>query len=106
MLKFLFRRKAQLNVTDSQRRRAGHLACTSRHAEGIKSLAKVGVELDVKGKFGRMPVHFAASSSSNECIEYLLGMQKQKHMDINVAISMWRTTTAGLRFYGQRDLGR
>ncbi|UKZ68738.1 uncharacterized protein TrAtP1_009760 [Trichoderma atroviride] len=83
MLKFLIRRKAQLNVTDSQRRRAVHLACTSQHASGIKLLVEAGAEVDVKDSFGRMPIHFAASSPSNSCVEYLL--ETQKHMDINAA---------------------
>lgn len=83
MLKFLIRRKAQLDVMDSQRRRAVHLACTSHHADGIKLLVEAGAEVDVKDMFGRMPFHFAASSPSNSCVEYLL--ETQKHMDINVA---------------------
>lgn len=60
-----------------------HFACASRHADGIKLLAEAGAEVDVKDKLGRMPVHFAASSPSNSCIEYLLDMHK--HVDINVA---------------------
>ncbi|KAL7919235.1 putative ankyrin repeat protein [Trichoderma austrokoningii] len=83
MLKFLIRRKAQLNVTDSQRRRAVHFACTSQHADGIKSLVEAGAEIDVNDMFGRMPIHFAASSPSNSCLEYLL--ETQKHVDINAA---------------------
>lgn len=83
MLKFLVRRKAQLNVTDIQGRRAVHLACTSRHADGIKSLAEAGAEVDVKDKFGRMPIHFAASVPSNSCFEYLLNTHK--HMNIDAA---------------------
>lgn len=83
MLKFLIQRKAQLNVTDSQGRRAVHLASTSYHADGIKLLVEAGAEFDVKDKFGRMPIHFAASSPSNSCVEYLL--ETQKHMDINTA---------------------
>lgn len=83
MLKFLIRRKAQLNVTDRQGRRAVHLACTSRHADGIETLVEAGAEVDVKDKFGRMPIHFAASSSSNNCVEYLL--DAHKHTDINAA---------------------
>ncbi|KAH6603971.1 hypothetical protein Trco_007417 [Trichoderma cornu-damae] len=83
MLKFLIRRKAQLNVTDSQGRRAVHLACTSRRDGGIKCLFKAGAEVDIKDKFGRMPIHFAASSPSDNCIKYLLEMNK--HTDINAA---------------------
>lgn len=83
MLKFLIRRKAQLNVTDRQGRRAVHLACTSRHADGIKSLAEADAEVDVKDRFGRMPIHFAASSSSDSCVEYLL--DTHKHTNINAA---------------------
>lgn len=83
MLKFLIRRKAHLNVTDSQGRRAVHLACTSQHAGGIKSLVEAGAEVDVKDKFGRTPIHFAASSPSNSCVEYLL--DTHKHIEINAA---------------------
>ncbi|KAM0513489.1 hypothetical protein ACHAPE_007751 [Trichoderma viride] len=83
MLKFLIRRKAQLNVADRQGRRAVHLACTSRHADGIKLLVEAGAEVGVKDKFGRMPIHFAASVPSNSCVEYLL--DTHKHTDINAA---------------------
>ncbi|KAK1236937.1 hypothetical protein MKX08_007885 [Trichoderma sp. CBMAI-0020] len=98
MLKFLIRRKAQLNVMDSQGRRAVHLACISHHAGGIKLLVEAGAEVDVKDKFSRMPLHFAASSPSNSCFEYLLETQKQ--MDINLADNDGWTP----HFYGQRDL--
>ncbi|RYP78211.1 hypothetical protein DL771_000688 [Monosporascus sp. 5C6A] len=83
MLKFLIRRKAQLNVADSQGRRAVHLACTSSYDSGIKTLVEAGAEIDVKDKFGRMPIHFAASSSYENCIEYIL--DKFKDTDVNVA---------------------
>ncbi|KAL6887054.1 putative ankyrin repeat protein [Trichoderma evansii] len=83
MLKFLIRRKAQLDVTDSQGRRAVHFACAMWYAGGIKLLVEAGAEVDVKDMFGRMPIHFAASASSNNCIEYLLDMYK--HVDINTA---------------------
>ncbi|RYP16723.1 hypothetical protein DL765_004959 [Monosporascus sp. GIB2] len=83
MLKFLIRRKAQLNVTDSQGRRAVHLACTSSHDGGIKALVEAGAEIDVKDKFGRMPIHFAASSPCDKCIEYIL--DKFKDADVSVA---------------------
>ncbi|KAF3063565.1 Ankyrin-3 [Daldinia childiae] len=71
MLKFLIRRKAQLNVSDDQGRRAVHFACMSWKDDGIKALTKAGAEIGVKDKFGRMPIHFAASSPSKECFEYL-----------------------------------
>jgi ankyrin repeat protein len=83
MLRFLIRRKAQLNVTDRQGRSAMHLACTSEYASGIIYLAEAGAEVDMIDKFGRMPIHFAASSLSNSCIKYLL--DTYKHMNINAA---------------------
>lgn len=42
MLKFLIRRKAQLNVAGSQGRRAVHLACKSWWDDGIKALVDAG----------------------------------------------------------------
>ncbi|RYP51143.1 hypothetical protein DL768_003490 [Monosporascus sp. mg162] len=83
MLKFLIRRKAQLNVTDGQGRRAVYLACTSSYDGGIKALVEAGAEIDVKDKFGRMPIHFAASSPRDKCIGYIL--DKFKDTDVSVA---------------------
>ncbi|KAI1370783.1 putative ankyrin repeat protein [Hypoxylon crocopeplum] len=72
MLKFLIRRRAQLNVADGQGRRAVHLACTSLHDDGIKALIDAGADIDVGDKFGRKPIHFAASSPHDDCISFLL----------------------------------
>lgn len=83
MLKFLIRRKAKLNVADSQGRRAVHLACTSPYDNGIRCLVEAGAEVDIKDKFGRMPIHFAASSPLDYCTSYLLEIGNQT--DVNVA---------------------
>ncbi|KAI2472567.1 putative ankyrin repeat protein [Annulohypoxylon bovei var. microspora] len=82
-LKFLIRHKAQVNVADSQGRRAIHFVSSWTEDDGIKVLAEAGAELDVKDKFGRMPIHFAASSSTENCMMYLL--DKLKDTDVNVA---------------------
>ncbi|KAI0119519.1 putative ankyrin repeat protein [Daldinia grandis] len=82
MLKFLIQRKAQLNVTDRQGRRAVHLACMSWSDESIKALVKAGAEVDVKDKFGRMPIHFAASSPNDKCFKYMFDYLKVT--DVNV----------------------
>jgi ankyrin repeat protein len=58
-----------------------HFACTSRYDDGIKTLVEAGAEVDVKDKFGRMPIHFAASAVLNRCFEYLLETQKQMNID-------------------------
>jgi ankyrin repeat protein len=72
MLKFLIRRKAQVNVADSQGRRAVHFACTAQYDDGIKALADAGADIDVGDKFGRKPIHFAASAPYKNCVEFLL----------------------------------
>lgn len=82
ILKFLIRRKAQLNVADSQGRRAVHLACRSYDHEAIKVLVEAGAEMNAKDKFGRMPIHFAASALTNACASYLL---EKFQMDVHVS---------------------
>ncbi|KAF7554349.1 hypothetical protein G7Z17_g2957 [Cylindrodendrum hubeiense] len=82
MLRFLIRRKAQLNVEDSQGRRAVHLACTSLDDGGIRALVAAGAEINATDKFGRMPIHFAASVSHDECFRYLL--DKFPEIDVNL----------------------
>ncbi|KAI8966064.1 putative ankyrin repeat protein [Daldinia sp. FL1419] len=82
ILKFLIRRGAQLNVADSQGRRAVHFVCLSWTDDAIKALVKAGAEIDVKDKFGRTPLHFAAASPGDQCFHYLLN--HVKNIDINV----------------------
>ncbi|TAQ90941.1 hypothetical protein B7494_g700 [Chlorociboria aeruginascens] len=89
LLKFLIRRNAQLDVTDSQGRRAVHLACTSGYKEGIEALVEAGAEIDVEDKLGRRPIHFAAAATAaaaprlDSCFSYL--SDKFKDTDIDVA---------------------
>ncbi|KAI0099851.1 putative ankyrin repeat protein [Nemania sp. FL0031] len=84
ILKFLIRRKAELNVADRYGRRALHFACTSQHNSGIKALLDAGADINVRDKCGRMPIHFAASTLHDNCIEFLLDRYKDMDM-VNVA---------------------
>jgi ankyrin repeat protein len=81
VLKFLIRRKAQLNVADSQGRRAVHLVSTAATVAGTKALVAAGADINVRDKFGRLPIHFAASSPSQDSLFYLL--DKFPDMDID-----------------------
>jgi ankyrin repeat protein len=83
ILKFLIRRKAQLDVADSQGRRAVHLACASWGSEPIRVLVEAGAETDVRDALGRKPIHFAASAMTFRCLTYL--MDEVKDTDINEA---------------------
>ncbi len=62
ILKFLIRRNAQLNVADSQGRRAVHVLAGPRYAAAMGTLVKAGAEIDAKDALGRRPIHFAASN--------------------------------------------
>ncbi|KAI5924974.1 putative ankyrin repeat protein [Camillea tinctor] len=85
MLKFLIRRKAQLDVADSQGLRAVHYVCTLRCDDGIKALVEAGADIDAEDKFGRKPIHFAVSTPSNDdCINLLLDRSKTTDI-VNVA---------------------
>lgn len=81
VLKFLIRRNAQLNVADSQGRTAAHFACAASYSDGIKALVEAGAAI-YEDKFGRLPIHFAASARSPNCFMYLL--DKFPDTDINV----------------------
>lgn len=83
ILKFLIRRKAQLDVSDSQGRRAVHVACKSWYDDGIEALVEAGADVHVKDDFGRMPIHFAASSTYEDCLVYL--MNRFTGIEIDVA---------------------
>ncbi|KAI1128725.1 putative ankyrin repeat protein [Nemania abortiva] len=76
LLKFLIRRKVELNVADNQGRRAVHFASTSTNEEGIKILCDAGADIIVEDKLGRKPIHFAASTLSDGCVTYLLNRFK------------------------------
>ncbi|KAL6790887.1 putative ankyrin repeat protein [Trichoderma sp. SZMC 28012] len=86
VIKFLIRRKAEVNVADSQGRTALHFACVSASLEHIKVLVMAGANVDSKDKFGRLPMHFAAGTDSTDSpyiVAYLLN--HYEGMDINVA---------------------
>lgn len=73
----------QLDVADSQGRRAVHLACTAWGNAALKALAKAGADLDVEDALGRKPLHFAASRPDGRCFDYLL--RRLENVDINEA---------------------
>jgi ankyrin repeat protein len=83
VLKFLVQHNADLNVADSQGRRAVHIASASWWDDAVKALAKAGAETDVRDALGRKPIHFAASASWSDCFEYLV--DKHPDSDINEA---------------------
>lgn len=80
VLKFLIRRKAQLNVADKQGRRAVHIACGAFYDRAIKALVDAGADINAKDKFGRLPIHFAASAAYDDALLYLLN----KFEDIDI----------------------
>jgi ankyrin repeat protein len=81
LLKFLIRRKAQVDVADSQGRRAVHVASASMWDVAIKVLVRAGADIDVEDAMGRKPIHFAASSGCDDTLNYL--MATFKATDIN-----------------------
>jgi ankyrin repeat protein len=83
MLEFLIRRKALLDVADSQGRRAVHVASASWWDNAIKLLVEAGANMDVVDALGRKPIHFAASSPWSDCFEYLVDTYPD--MDLNEA---------------------
>ncbi|OPB38934.1 putative ankyrin repeat protein [Trichoderma guizhouense] len=82
IMKFLIRRKAEVNVSDSQGRTALHIACLFSPMECIKALVEAGANVDTKDKFGRLPIHLAAGTDLIDAVAYLL--DQYKGMDINV----------------------
>ncbi|KAL6690544.1 putative ankyrin repeat protein [Trichoderma pleuroticola] len=82
MIKFLIRRKANINLTDSQGRTALHIACVSSPMECVSALVAAGANVNTRDKCGRLPIHFAAGMDSTEVVAYLL--DQHKDVDINV----------------------
>lgn len=80
-LKLLIRRKARLDMADDQRRRAVHVAAASLWKDGLSALVRAGVDINVRDKLGRLPIHFAASVSNQGNLEYLLG--RFEDIDVN-----------------------
>ncbi|KAH8659968.1 putative ankyrin repeat protein [Xylariales sp. PMI_506] len=72
LLRFLVRRKANLELADDQGRRAVHLAATSIWDNGLRILVEAGADPQARDKFGRTPLHFAASSSWYDTAQYLM----------------------------------
>ncbi|KAH6999463.1 ankyrin repeat protein [Ilyonectria destructans] len=69
-IKFLIRRKANLEVADDQGRRAVHIAAMRvghPHVQFsvLQTLLDAKADGRVKDRFGRRPIHFAAASSNN-----------------------------------------
>ncbi|KAL6411623.1 ankyrin repeat protein [Ilyonectria robusta] len=69
-LKFLIRRKANLDVADDQGRRAVHIAAMLQgppraRFSVLETLLNAGADGRAKDRFGRKPIHFAAASSTN-----------------------------------------
>jgi ankyrin repeat protein len=83
VLNFLIQRNANLNVADSQGRRAVHVASASWWDDAIRLLTKAGAETDVRDALGRKPIHFAASASFYNSFAYLV--DKIPDVDINEA---------------------
>jgi ankyrin repeat protein len=83
VLNFLIQRKANLNVADSQGRRAVHVASASWWDDALRLLAKAGAETDVRDALGRKPIHFAASASWDDSFAYLV--DEYPDADINEA---------------------
>ncbi|KAK4244200.1 hypothetical protein C7999DRAFT_44090 [Corynascus novoguineensis] len=81
ILRFLIRRKARLDVADSQGRRAVHIASTIYKPYALQALVAAGAEIDVRDGLGRKPIHFASSSSDGTCFQFL--MDTFKEIDIN-----------------------
>ncbi|KAI0172712.1 ankyrin repeat-containing domain protein [Hypoxylon sp. FL1284] len=81
VLKFLIQHKAPLDNEGNEGRRAVHFACTAPVDEGIRALVEAGAEINVTDYFRRRPIHFAASSSSPDCIKYLLDTFQSADID-------------------------
>ncbi|KAH0531311.1 hypothetical protein TsFJ059_000161 [Trichoderma semiorbis] len=81
-LKFLIRRKAEVNITDSEGRTALHIACAYSPMECMKTLVEAGANVDTKDKFGRLPIHFAAGVDSVDVVAYLLDQYKDIHINV------------------------
>ncbi|KAL6918825.1 hypothetical protein FSST1_002851 [Fusarium sambucinum] len=73
LLKFFDRRNARLGVTDNQGRSVVHFVSRSNYHDMFKSLLRDNNSINAVDKFGRMPIHFAASNSDPAYLDYLLG---------------------------------
>jgi ankyrin repeat protein len=113
LLKFLIRRKAQVDVADSQGRRAVHVASACMSDEPIRVLVRAGADIDVEDAMGRKPIHFATSSWSDDTLLYLMAAYKATDRDINQADHdkwtplMWAVSSgnmADLSVYSNTDL--
>ncbi|KAK4064195.1 uncharacterized protein Triagg1_9174 [Trichoderma aggressivum f. europaeum] len=81
IIKFFIRRKADINLADSQGRTALHIACLSP-PECVRVLVAAGANVDTRDKYSRLPIHFAAGTDSTHIVAYLL--DQYKDTDINV----------------------
>lgn len=85
LIKFLIKNKADVNVADTQGRRAVHFATQGFRAVPLKVLVKAGAAIDVSDNLGRKPLHFAAGNTyiDDEIFYYLLQELGDK-VDIDV----------------------
>ncbi|KAF4951589.1 hypothetical protein FGADI_7364 [Fusarium gaditjirri] len=72
LVRFLARRNIRLDVSDNQGRRAVHFACKSPFTDILEALVNAGADIHSADKFGRKPIHFAASNLNDRCFAYLL----------------------------------
>ncbi|KAM0514882.1 hypothetical protein ACHAPE_006558 [Trichoderma viride] len=80
ILKFLIRRKVDLNVADDQGRCAVHLASKTFWKHGLKAPVDAGANINVKDHAGRLAIHFAASATYHDCMAYLLSKFQDKYI--------------------------
>ncbi|CEI63686.1 unnamed protein product [Fusarium venenatum] len=82
LLKFFIRRKARLDVTDSQGRSAVHFVSKSKFHDFFKILLRDKATINKADKFGRMPIHFAAANPDPTYLDYLLNTGKIVDIDV------------------------
>ncbi|KAG5816072.1 hypothetical protein H9Q74_006139 [Fusarium xylarioides] len=82
LVRFLIRRNIRLDVSDNQGRQAVHFACKSLLDDSLKALVAAGADINSADKFGRKPIHFAASNPYTGCLDYLLETLAKTKIDV------------------------
>ncbi|OBS26147.1 hypothetical protein FPOA_00090 [Fusarium poae] len=82
LLKFFIRRNARLDVTDNQTRSAIHFLSRSSSLDLFKIVLRDRSMINAVDKFGRMPIHFAASNPDPAYLEYLLDIGTIADIDV------------------------
>ncbi|KAI1022042.1 hypothetical protein LB504_007370 [Fusarium proliferatum] len=82
LVRFLIKRNVRLDVSDNQGRQAVHFACKSLLADSLKALVSAGADIHSADKFGRRPIHFAASNPHNRCLDYLVETLGRTDIDV------------------------